>query len=80
LDQTTERDEISRERTFFYTPFLIHPGLVKIHYNTFFHMCRIENIFFDIDKKTGSTFLMLDSLQTGVLSLMGIGKDYNDML
>ncbi len=43
-------------------------------------MCRIENIFFDIDKKTGSTFLMLDSLQTGVLSLMGIGKDNNDML
>ena len=39
-------------------------------------MCRIEHVYFDIDKKSVATFLLLDSLQTGVLSLMGIGKDY----
>ena len=34
--------------------------------------------YFDIDKKSGATFLLLDSLQTGVISLMGIGKDINE--
>lgn len=36
-------------------------------------MCRIEKISFDLEKKIGSTFVLIDSLQTGVLGLMTIG-------
>jgi hypothetical protein len=49
---------------------------------TYFDLINHLNIirYFDIDSKTGATFLLVDSLQTGVISLMGIGKDRNDAI
>jgi hypothetical protein len=41
LQESLESEEIS-QRQFFYAPYLYHPGLSSIHYNTFFHMCRIH--------------------------------------
>ena len=38
-------------------------------------MSRIENISFDLERKIGSSFLLMDSLQTGVVSLISIGKN-----
>lgn len=38
-------------------------------------MSRIENISFDLERKIGSSFLLMDSLQTGVVSIISIGKN-----
>jgi len=49
-------------RSFMYCQFLHHPGLSTIQYKTFFHMCRLESISFDMEKRNGSTFCLFDSL------------------
>ena len=52
----------SEPRNFMYCNFLHHPGLSTIQYKTFFHMCRLESISFDMEKRSGSTFCLFDSL------------------
>ena len=70
----------NNERTFIYCPFLHHPGLSNIQYKTFFHMCRIENISFDLERKIGSSFVLLDSLQTGVVGLLAVAENDTETL
>jgi len=38
-------------RVFMFCNFLHHPGLASIQYKTFFHMCRLEQISFDMEKR-----------------------------
>jgi len=49
-------------RGFMYSHFLHHPGLMNIQYKTFFHMCRLEGISFDMESRSGSTFCLFDCL------------------
>jgi len=60
-------------RNFMFCKFLHHPGLATIQYKTFFHMCRLESISFDMEKKAGSTFVLYDCLQSGVIAMLTIG-------
>ena len=60
-------------RTFMFCNFLHHPGLSTIQYKTFFHMCRLEQVSFDMEKRQGTTFTMYDSLQSAVIGLLCIG-------
>jgi hypothetical protein len=64
---------IKEPRAFMYCSFLHHPGLSTIQYKTFFHMCRLESISFDMEKRSGSTFCLYDSLQSGVIGMLTIG-------
>jgi len=43
-------------------------------------MCRVESISFDLEKRQGATFILCDSLQSGVLSIIGIGRDKKEAL
>ena len=56
-----------------YCRYLHHPGLAAIQYKTFFHMCRLESISFDMEKRSGSTFVLSDCLQSGVIAMLTIG-------
>lgn len=38
--------------------------------STFFHLCRLQNISFDIERKIGNIFMFLDGLQSGCLGMM----------
>ena len=38
-------------RNFMYCNYLHHPGLASIQYKTFFHMCRLEQVSFDMEKR-----------------------------
>lgn len=60
-------------RNFLFCNYLHHPGLSTIQYKTFFHMCRLEQVSFDMEKRQGSTFTMYDSLQSAVIGLLCIG-------
>lgn len=67
-------------RCFMYTRYLHHPGVSKIQYKTFFHMCRMRNVSFDLEQRQGSTFMLQDCLQSGLLALMTIGEQRIDCL
>lgn len=68
-------DSVMKEpRCFMFCNFLNHPGLSTIQYKTFFHMCRLESISFDMEKRSGSTFCLYDSLQSGVIGMLTIGQ------
>lgn len=56
-----------------YCPYIIHPGLSEFEYKDFFHKCRLEMILFDLEKKTGASFLLIDTLKNHFLSILGIG-------
>ena len=60
-------------RGFMFCNFLNHSGLAQIQYKTFFHMCRLESISFDMESRTGSTFCLYDSLASGVIGMLTIG-------
>lgn len=68
------------QRSFVYCKYLNHSGLATIQYKTFFHMCRIESISFDLEKRKGTTFILCDSLQSGVISVMSIGAQTGEAL
>jgi len=53
--------------------YLHHPGLANIQYKTFFHMCRLESISFDMESRSGSTFCLYDCLASGVIGMLTIG-------
>ena len=36
-------------------------------------MCRLESISFDMEKRSGSTFCLFDSLQSGLIGMLTIG-------
>ncbi len=63
-----------------YVRYLHHPGVRKIQYKTFFHMCRLRSISFDLEQRQGSTFMLQDCLQSGLLALMTIGENRVDCL
>ena len=60
-------------RGFMFCNFLNHSGLSSIQYKTFFHMCRLESISFDMESRSGSTFCLYDCLATGVIGMLTIG-------
>lgn len=63
-----------------YCKYLHHPGLATIQYKTFFHMCRLESISFDLERRQGTTFMLQDCLQSGVIAMMSIGEDRKETL
>ena len=60
-------------RSFMFCNFLNHAGLASIQYKTFFHMCRLESISFDMESRSGSTFCLYDTLASGVIGMLTIG-------
>ena len=45
------RNFISPHSNMLYIPLITHPNIKKITLPTFFHLCRLQNISFDIEKK-----------------------------
>ena len=76
---STGADE-TEPRSFMYVKYLHHPGISKVQYKTFFHMCRMRNISFDLEQRQGSTFMLQDCLQSGLLAIMTIGEARIDCL
>lgn len=70
---SSNQNNFFEQRNFMYCRYLHHPGLAAIQYKTFFHMCRLESISFDMEKRSGSTFVLSDCLQSGVIAMLTIG-------
>lgn len=65
---------INETRSFVYCPYIHHTGLEQLQFKSFFHLCRVDSISFDLEKRIGSTFLLLDSLQCGLVGVLTVGK------
>lgn len=59
-------------RVYMYCSHLVHPGIAGLNFNSFFHMCKLEDIQFDMDKKQGPAFVLHDTIQSGLVGLMTI--------
>jgi hypothetical protein len=53
----------------------MHEGLTQIHYKSFFHLTRLESLYFDIAEKRGLVFMLSGSLQSGVIGVMAIDSN-----
>ena len=42
-------DHLQNTRSFLYIPYINHPGIAKVLYKTFFYMCRVKGISFDLE-------------------------------
>lgn len=65
-----ERQE-SRDYLFI-GPF-VYPQLANIEYKTLFHMCRIEQINFDMELNQGTSFMLYDDPRCQLLGIMIVG-------
>lgn len=61
-------------RCFCYVPFLLHFGLSDRQVNSFFQLCRMGGVSFDLENKYGATFILLGSLKTS-MGLITTAKD-----
>jgi len=66
--------EQSTAKHFLYCPFICSEGLSRAKFSTFFRESKHENVTYNIDLGSGQTFLLVDSLQSGVISCVVIGK------
>ena len=53
-------------RGYCYIPFMLHFGLSEKQTASFFQLCRIAGISFDLENKYGTTFVLLGSLQNTI--------------
>lgn len=72
--------DFSENRCFMYCKYLAHPGLSKIQYKSFFHMCRLQSISFDLESRKGTAFMLQDCLQSGVIAMMTIAEERKESL
>lgn len=71
IDQSI--DSRTTERYYFYLPVIEHPGISRVLYKTFFYMCRVQGISFDLELKKGTTFILPDCIQSSVIGLLTMG-------
>ena len=63
-----------------YVKHLKHDGISRIQYKTFFHMCRLRSVSFDLERRNGTTFMLQDCLQSGLIALMTIAEERTESL
>jgi len=54
-------------------PYICHAGLGALQYGPFFGRCRSHGISFDLKRRVGTAFLLMDSLASGVLGTLCVG-------
>lgn len=77
------KDEIITEnetRTFVVFDYLYHPGLASFRFSTFFNMCRLNNISYDIAEKMGTIFILMDSMAAGCLGIISSNKSLSESM
>lgn len=74
-DGGVEEEVVTMEpRSFCYIPYLLHFGLSDRQINSFFQLCRMGGVSFDLENKYGATFILLGSLKTS-MGLITTAKD-----
>jgi len=56
-------------------PFLVNSSMPSINLRSFFHLARLDSMFFDIASRKGIIFMISDTLQSGVMGIVSIADD-----
>ena len=75
LDRPKSYKDVEKRRIATCLPFITQRALPTIHFRSFFHLARLDNMFYDISTKRGIIFLIADSLQAGAIGLVSIDYD-----
>lgn len=71
---------IREERHFLYLPQIKYSGIGKMLYKSFFSMCKMRGISFDLEDRKGITFLLPDSLQSSIIGLLAMGRSSEESI
>lgn len=63
------------ERTYTVVDYIYQPNLSSLQFGSFFNMCRLKGVSFDLRSRAGTAFLMSDSLAAGTLGLLCVGEN-----
>lgn len=47
--------------------FVFHPNLATLQYASFFNLCRLQGISFDLHERVGTAFVLVDSMAAGTM-------------
>ena len=62
-------------RSYVYSDEIRLRRIAKLHnYGSFFNLCRLEHISFDLPRRSGTVFQLIDSLSRGIFGIMCIAK------
>ena len=51
-----------------------------MQFGTFFHMCRIDHVLMDMERKEGVWWQLVDGLVSGVLGVIAEGNSREEVL
>ncbi|KAH8092031.1 hypothetical protein JL720_5608 [Aureococcus anophagefferens] len=68
------------KRSYVLVPGFYHPGLAALKYSSFFKLCRLHGIAFDLAERRGPVLLLVDSLASGVVGAVTEGANKLDAL
>ena len=59
---------------------MYNPSLGSVQYGSFFKLCRMQAISYDLETMTGLVFLLVDNLSSGVMGLVAVGENTQESL
>lgn len=68
----TGRFEDNLDKSIVVLPYLMYKSMPTLHYKSFFHMTRLESLYFDVKSRSGVLFLVAEYLKSGVMGLVAI--------
>lgn len=73
--ESNSGDEEIIERGYSVVNYIYQPNLATVQFGSFFNLCRLKGVSFDLRSKQGTAFLMMDSLASGTLGLLCVGAE-----
>jgi hypothetical protein len=64
----------SEERYYSTINYVYDPGLATVQFGSFFNLCRLRGVAFDLRARLGTAFVMMDSLASGTLGVLCVGR------
>lgn len=68
------------ERFYSTVNYIYQPNLATVQFGSFFNSCRLQGVSFDLRAKSGTAFMMMDSLASGTLGLLCVGQTVSESL
>jgi hypothetical protein len=68
--------EEKEKRVWVWTPLVFHEDLIGQKVISLFHMCRIENVLFNLSNNEGVAFLPYTSFSSGCLGIVAVASEF----
>ena len=65
-----QAEEEEFPRHYVVADFLSHPNLSSVPHDAFFNACRLEDVCYDMEGRTGTVFSLVDSFASNILGVV----------